>query len=663
MLRASTFADQLCACTIDGSCFVANDSPFAFTGTVTVRVLNVISGASNTIVSRSLSLPPGPRVTRWFCGTGNRSDDAITPMDTSDKNTLGIATYALHRRQIPDPSANFTKELQATSEAACEAACNTEPACLGFTSMPSLQLTTCWLYSSAPRLQDDQAWWWQKPGTAHIPAPPPPPMPPPLPGPAPGPPLLKCADWNATALWKAVGCAVDGANCVLDIRVNRSSGEVASWSTVPFTAPKDMTLPASSVSITVMDKPPPRAETVEIVLTTTATALYVVLTTQAAGRFSDNVLLLEAGEPRSLRFLAWGELDYDLFKSSVRVEHLAENLANAPLKSDDGVSTATVSEALVSLCPNASRELPLMGFGTELVWHDATDQRLAASAATAGSRLLRYPRGTPSNFWDWSCENQACCTAESLAESRCEDHGYPKVPPETWATFARNSGSPPTIFDLNVVQTNASYQLEGLRRFAAAGVPVQMIEFGNELYDPGQNRGVWKDGGGYAEAIAPYLQVMAEAFPAAQTAVVVSDENRQWNQDVLADTPATAATIHFYMPLMTRGLTNSNVAARAALLLASVVNAPNPSMPSPRPRSHRDCISGSQNLVTWGPMAGRQRSSTEHGSRGSTLAQQPCYCCGRRESMSQCCTTCYVATPMPLRLQLAHSGDRLHRRT
>jgi hypothetical protein len=330
-----------------------------------------------------------------------------------------------------------------------------------------------------------------------------------------------------------------------------------------------MTLPASSVSISVADKPPPGAETVEIVLMTTATALYVVLTTQAAGRFSDNVLLLEAGEPRSLRFLAWGELDYDLFKSSVRVEHLAENLANAPLKSDDGVSTATVSEALVSLSPNASRELPLMGFGTELVWQDATDQRLAAAAATAGSRLLRYPGGsaTPSNFWDWSCENQACCTAESLAESRCEDHGYPKVPPETWATFAKNSGSPPTIFDLNVVQTNASYQLEGLRRFAAAGVPVQMIEFGNELYDPGQNRGAWKDGGEYAEATAPYLQVMAEAFPAAQTAVVASDEN----QDVLADTPATAATVHLYTPIMTRGLTNSNVAARAAPLLALAV--------------------------------------------------------------------------------------------
>ena len=37
--------------------------------------------------------------------------------------------------------------------------------------------------------------------------------------------------------------------------------------------------------------------------------------------------------------------------------------------------------------------------------------------------------------------------------------------------------------DLNVVQTNASYQLEGLRAFAAQGVPVQFIELGNELFD------------------------------------------------------------------------------------------------------------------------------------------------------------------------------------
>ena len=354
VLRASIFADQLCVCTADGSCFVANDSPFGFTGLATVRVLNVISGASSTIVSRPLSLPPGPRFTEWFCGTGNLGggeDVARMASDASGKSRsdstqrrsdTGNATYALHRGQVPGPSGNFTKTLTATSELACEAACNAEPTCLGFTSTVQY-VTTCWLYSSAPRLQDNAYWWWQKPGTPPIPAPPPgpppppsppgpPPVPPPLP-PASAPPLLRCTAWNATAVWKAVGCTVDGANCVLDIRIDRTGGKgsdtsegLASWSTVPFVAPKDMALPAAVVSITVADRPPAGAETVDIVLRSTGgAALYVVLTTQAAGRFSDNVLLLEAGTPRSLSFLAWGALDYDLFKSSVRVEHLAEN--------------------------------------------------------------------------------------------------------------------------------------------------------------------------------------------------------------------------------------------------------------------------------------------------------------------------------------------------
>ena len=70
-----------------------------------------------------------------------------------------------------------------------------------------------------------------------------------------------------------------------------------------------------------------------ITLSTTATALYVVLTTTAAGRFSDNAFLLEAGTPRVIEFVSWkassGLVDaaeLDLLKRSLRVEHLQPNL-------------------------------------------------------------------------------------------------------------------------------------------------------------------------------------------------------------------------------------------------------------------------------------------------------------------------------------------------
>ena len=101
--------------------FVASDSPFEFTGTATVRVLNVISGASSTILSQPLSLPPGPRFTQWFCGTGNLSGgEDVVRLDASGKSRLdmGNATYVQHRGQVPDPSGNFTKTLTATSELA-----------------------------------------------------------------------------------------------------------------------------------------------------------------------------------------------------------------------------------------------------------------------------------------------------------------------------------------------------------------------------------------------------------------------------------------------------------------------------------------------------------------------------------------------------------------
>lgn len=47
----------------------------------------------------------------------------------------------------------------------------------------------------------------------------------------------------------------------------------------------------------------------------------------------------------------------------------------------------------VDLLSGSQRTLPRMGFGTELVWQKASDSALAAAAAAAGNRVLRYPGG------------------------------------------------------------------------------------------------------------------------------------------------------------------------------------------------------------------------------------------------------------------------------
>jgi hypothetical protein len=58
-------------------------------------------------------------------------------------------------------------------------------------------------------------------------------------------------------------------------------------------------------------------------------AVLVVLTTQAAGRFSDNALVIVPEGQRVLRFLPMlpgAALDRGLLESTLRVEHLAQYL-------------------------------------------------------------------------------------------------------------------------------------------------------------------------------------------------------------------------------------------------------------------------------------------------------------------------------------------------
>ena len=104
---------------------------------------------------------------------------------------------------------------------------------------------------------------------------------------------------------------------------------VIPMSMLPFAPPRELRLPAASVTATVGAVT--AAGTVPITLRTNATALFVVLTSQAAGRFSDNSLLLEAGAA-TVDFISWeaGGVDSTqlaLLRSTLRVEHLAENLA------------------------------------------------------------------------------------------------------------------------------------------------------------------------------------------------------------------------------------------------------------------------------------------------------------------------------------------------
>ena len=156
--------------------------------------------------------------------------------------------------------------------------------------------------------------------------------------------LPPCMPWSGTHAWKSAGCSASGDNCALVIKVlndaaadraGSAPATAASVSFVPFQPPKAMRLPKAAVAAKVTKQSTVlsgngsavRGSSVPIILSTNATALYVVLTTKAAGRFGDNAFLLEAGSDLAVDFIPWETpVDMQLLESSLRVEHLADNV-------------------------------------------------------------------------------------------------------------------------------------------------------------------------------------------------------------------------------------------------------------------------------------------------------------------------------------------------
>lgn len=64
--RTSIYADVMATCGSDDTCYIRNDFPFAFNGQVTVKSIDLQSGATTTYLNTSVSLPAGPGSVHFF---------------------------------------------------------------------------------------------------------------------------------------------------------------------------------------------------------------------------------------------------------------------------------------------------------------------------------------------------------------------------------------------------------------------------------------------------------------------------------------------------------------------------------------------------------------------------------------------------------------------
>jgi hypothetical protein len=153
--------------------------------------------------------------------------------------------------------------------------------------------------------------------------------------------------WADAPGWRHAACSVGGSDCVLVVSlcVDSSPHRNPAWTNLqPFVAPVGMQLPNANVTAVVGRQTAPNR--VDILLTASATSLYVVLTCSVSGRFTDNALMLESGKPRTVEFVSWAAdlstHDVASLRSSLRVEHLAQHVGE-PLANVGAVASITSS--------------------------------------------------------------------------------------------------------------------------------------------------------------------------------------------------------------------------------------------------------------------------------------------------------------------------------
>lgn len=199
-----------------------------------------------------------------------------------------------------------------------------------------------------------------------------------------------------------------------------------------------------------------------------------------------------------------------------------------------------------------ARPSPLTGFGTEFVFQTNSDVNLNQNLLKAGSRMCRYPGGTPSDYWLWDL---------GWVNVSSDHSGSSKLPfrpttPIELRTYLEETAQQTCVFVLNQLQKTLEYALAGLDAHEQAGTPVTHVELGNEMYDATRPDvlAAYPSPSDYADKMANWTAAIKAAYPLAKVALdglanTWDARTLAWNGQVLQNpvsSGADAATVHLY---------------------------------------------------------------------------------------------------------------------
>lgn len=226
------------------------------------------------------------------------------------------------------------------------------------------------------------------------------------------------------------------------------------------------------------------------------------------------------------------------------------------------VMVCPVFSQVVAVSYGPSRTIPphFVGVNGNVTGQDQPwdNPALQAGFRKTGATNLRYPAGTLANYWDWDRGWLAPDVPDSLmipwVVAQNLHRSEQRYPLDNFAKAIRQSGAEP-IYVLNLLTRDLDHSLRGLRRARALGLPVRLIELGNELYfNLKLESARFPSPEAYGQTCERWILAIKAEFPDAQCAVLGtelarSDRQRDWTARVLAQAPhADAVIFHVYTP-------------------------------------------------------------------------------------------------------------------
>jgi len=225
----------------------------------------------------------------------------------------------------------------------------------------------------------------------------------------------------------------------------------------------------------------------------------------------------------------------------------AASLASVSCDAPTVLADAQDAPVVVGALSPSERDTPLIGFNTN-AHHSIANWTLGwfrDSTAVLLPAVLRYPGGTTANHWDWQT---GWFTADSTTPptfANITPTGMVRA--EEFRVGMDEAGARPLLV-VNVQHSGLAYQLAGLAHAVSVGVPVELVELGNEHNLGAANQ--FMSPAAYAPLVRIWSDSIKARYPTAKIAAVGGEPPNQpaWHDSIFAYSPSIdALAFHVYL--------------------------------------------------------------------------------------------------------------------